>query len=227
MDNFLKSVKKRIKNIALTRGEKEDARRILISFMEANPVRSGGRARLLIKRPFVHSLSTLFAKSMPVVLIVAVLLGGGVSYGAEHALPGDALYPIKVAVNEKVVGALTFSTAGKADWETKLADRRLTEAEELAVKEKLDESVKAELAAKFEDHVAKASRKFEELKAKDEGTAALEASSKLESALKTHKVILAKIAGNAIAADIAADPLMVKVDTAIGAVEVKREEAEA
>jgi len=58
--------------------------------------------------------------------------GGGVSYAAEGAVPGDALYPIKVGINEEVRDIVALTPEAKADWESRLVERRLEEAEKLA-----------------------------------------------------------------------------------------------
>ena len=65
---------------------------------------------------------------MPIILILALMFGGGgISYAAEGAVPGDALYPIKVSVNEEVRDLVAFSPEAKADWETRRLERRLAE----------------------------------------------------------------------------------------------------
>ena len=64
-----------------------------------------------------------------------ILLGGGVSYVAEGALPGGILYPIKVSVNEEVRGMLVYSAEAKAEWDAFRAERRLEEVSSLLAKE--------------------------------------------------------------------------------------------
>ena len=79
-----------------------------------------------------------FVSAAGLLLVVLVLVGGGATFGAEKALPGDMLYPIKVGVNEEVQGWLKASEEEKIDWEIQRADLRLEEAEKLIEGESLD-----------------------------------------------------------------------------------------
>lgn len=85
-------------------------------------------------------------------LIIALALGGGVSFAAENAVPGDALYVVKTEVNENVRAALAVSAEADARWHVKAAERRLQEAERLSARGELTADVTAELAAEFSQH---------------------------------------------------------------------------
>src|SRR5258708_36151599 len=91
-------------------------------------------------------------KPMPILIAILLVLGGGTSFAAQSALPGNPLYTVKVNVNEKVEGMLSLSDEAKANWEAVLAGRRLTEAENLAAQSKLDAQTRAQLETQFEDH---------------------------------------------------------------------------
>lgn len=99
---------------------------------------------------------------MPIVIVaLVVLLSGGVSIGAQNSLPGDALYPVKIDVNEKIGSWFNFSEKAKANFDGELALKRLDEAKRLEAKGQLDAETKAELNEAFkakvasaEDHVA-------------------------------------------------------------------------
>ncbi|MDP3793466.1 MAG: DUF5667 domain-containing protein, partial [Candidatus Uhrbacteria bacterium] len=69
-----------------------------------------------------------------IVIAIIVVLGGGTSLVAQTSLPGDALYPVKINVNEEAQAFLQTSIEAKARWEVERAERRLEEAEELTVK---------------------------------------------------------------------------------------------
>ena len=65
-------------------------------------------------------------------VLFVLLVGGGTAYAAQGTLPGDILYPIKININEPVIGALAFSASDEANWQTEKIDKRVIEAEELA-----------------------------------------------------------------------------------------------
>lgn len=64
----------------------------------------------------------------------AVLLGGGVVAASANALPGEPLYPVKLAVEQAHVAAtdLQGDPATRVELQHELAERRLAEAEALA-----------------------------------------------------------------------------------------------
>ena len=92
----------------------------------------------------------VFMISLVIALMIA--LGGGVSIAAEGSVPGDTLYTVKTQVNEQVRGMIATSAEAKAEWEAKLAERRLEEAAELEAEGKLDADVEQELSAAFTKH---------------------------------------------------------------------------
>ena len=89
---------------------------------------------------------------------VALLLAGsgGVAYAAEGALPGGALYGVKVGVLEPV-GTLLTAPSGQAAWQMTLAERRLEESATLAARGTLSTSTADSLTANYEAHVTAAS----------------------------------------------------------------------
>lgn len=73
---------------------------------------------------------------IPLILILTLLGGGaGATYASQNALPGDTLYPIKIA-SEKVETALAFSDSRDAKLHLDFATRRLSEINKLAEKGK-------------------------------------------------------------------------------------------
>ncbi len=64
-----------------------------------------------------------------IILLVAIVASGGVSVAAEHTVPGDLLYPVKIHVNENVRAAAAVSGEGNAAWETRRTERRFEELE--------------------------------------------------------------------------------------------------
>src|SRR3989344_1591253 len=103
---------------------------------------------------------------MPAIIFALIVaLSGGTAAASSNALPGDALYPVKVNVAEKVSGVFKFSDEGRAEYKLKLAERRLEEAERLATAGRLDAEIKNKLEAKFleqEEHMRGLISKLEE-----------------------------------------------------------------
>lgn len=214
--NEFKKIEQEAKRVGLRAHEKEGAKQHLLAFMRLHPVRNAAAARPLGvgSGSFVNH----FVHAMPIVLILAVLFGG-VAFGAEGSLPGDALYPIKVGVNEKVVAVFSFSEAGKADWEATLATRRLEEAEKLAFEDKLSDEKKEEIGNRFEFHMENVATKLDALEEKENFAAAAEVSSKLEVKLAEHEKTLKAFAAK-ILADKAELSVPVPGDVAVKEVEI-------
>lgn len=85
-------------------------------------------------------------------LVLTVMLGGGVSLAANHALPGDVLYPFKISVNERVEEVLTSTGDARIDGHVLAMERRLEEATALATKGRLDTQTQAQLIENFTLH---------------------------------------------------------------------------
>src|SRR3989338_8512154 len=129
-------------------------------------------------------------KLMPILLILALMLGGGTSFAAQNALPGDALYPVKVRVNEKLESMTAWGPDANLRLEARLAGERLIEAEKLSQKGELNAQVKNELKAEFAAHASKAEKMLSEIKANAGAEAGLEEESNFESSLAVHHLVL-------------------------------------
>lgn len=105
---------------------------------------------LFLSRSFAVSASAL-----------TILIGSsfGVARAAENSLPGQTLYPVKINVNESVIGSFKRSDTARADWERERAGRRIAEAETLAEEGKLGDEEKNEI----ERHLSENRKAFEEI----------------------------------------------------------------
>lgn len=92
------------------------------------------------------------------ILLIIAVSGGSIAYAAKGSLPGEFLYDIKVSVLEEVPVLLSFSYESKAKWEALRAERRLEEAEALAVTGTLDAEAARKIAEDFSYHVARIDR---------------------------------------------------------------------
>jgi outer membrane biosynthesis protein TonB len=69
-----------------------------------------------------------FITALTIVLLVVI---GGAFVLAEKALPGDTLYGVKTQIAEPIAGMFAFTKEAKAEWQKKLAERRLEETQKL------------------------------------------------------------------------------------------------
>lgn len=132
---------------------------------------------------------------MPIIAIIVVIvaaLSGGVA--AESALPGDALYSVKVGVNENIRSAFTPTVHGKATWNVHRAERRLEEVETLVDIDSLSQDEAEESTANFRAHIATVKRDIESLRASGDIEASVELSTELEAMLQAHASVLSRIA---------------------------------
>lgn len=185
--DFLEKLNKAKKEVNLTEERK--------AVLKSEIVRSIDLARQLGQISSRSIINSLILKTMPILAYVLILavVGGGVSTAAEGALPGDALYTIKVKVNEEVRAALTASTEAKAEWEARRAERRLEEAAELEAKGELKEGAKAELEEKFEEHAQRVAERLVKLEAKGKAEVAAKVAERFERSLEAHQDVLAKV----------------------------------
>ena len=117
----------------------------------------------------------------------------GVSYLAERAVPGDTLYPIKVHVNEELLGVLAFNDESRAAWEMRRVERRLKEVTTLAYRKRLSPEVNEAVVRQIEAQVARATQATGEL-AKTDPVEAADTSNQLESVLEAHEAVLVSLA---------------------------------
>lgn len=164
MNKKFRQLKQTVREMQLTAKEKTDLGRNLSGFIASHPVRIAPHVRQGYQSWLFLITKPMFAA---IVLSIAMVMGGGVSYAAENSLPGDTLYPVKIHVNEEVRSALAVSTKKQAEVETVLAERRLEEAEQLAARGRLNATVEAALENKFRQHAENARGHIDQLEAED------------------------------------------------------------
>lgn len=155
LEQFIEDAKK----VTLGAEEKSLMREGVWVFIKKNPVRKVGEIRQIMEKPhesvtsrgpilfFIGNL-TLSRITVCAVLFLSLLVSG-TSYAAEGSLPGDFLYPIKVNMNEEVRGLFVFSVNARAGWEVARVERRLEEAEHLAVRGKFGGGCGGKYSRKF------------------------------------------------------------------------------
>lgn len=190
---FLRLAKKEVR---LDQAEKEDIRGLLLKTMQSQPVRVNEPIRHKYQR--IHPLYLFLTSNRMIATIIAAVLlalSGGTSYAAENSLPGDLLYPVKITVNENVRAALVLSPQAKVEWEAKVAERRLQEAEQLAALGKLSEEKAGQLEEKFGKQSAKVQERLDRLTDQGELSAEklAELHSNFQASLEAHSSILQRL----------------------------------
>src|SRR3989344_4937330 len=133
------------------------------------------------------------------VFAVAVLIGGGSTYAAANALPGDVLYPIKININEKILKLAAFTHESEVALSVDLVGKRLSEAEFLAIENKLTPALAEQISLNFEKHALLAEGMIEELKQSGDTKVVnkiAEEANKLEANLRAHELLLIRLSGD-------------------------------
>ncbi len=178
--------------VKLSASEKAFHRAELLSLMREHPK--------AVPSPYVRFLVPAVRYAFVVVLMLS-LGGGGIVLAAEDSLPGETLYGIKLNVSEPVLLALTDEEE-RADFQTRLVDRRLSEIAR-ASREDGDENLApaSESLAKNIEAVQAAVARYQDKKD------ALRTAAQLESVLTAHGKVLDEVSATSpeIADDI--DPI--------------------
>src|SRR3989344_877589 len=223
------------KKAALDPAKKALFREHLLKFMASHPVSASVVARHIDgsekQQSFFFSLIRIartrqltFIQGMAIILIFALVAGCGTSFAAEHALPGDVLYPVKIEFNEQVRGLVSFSNEARAEWDVWRAERRLEEATELAVHGELNAEVRAEIENSFKSHSDKAQERLER---SDDDVKAVSVSSDFETVLRVRERVLVGISAQAATSSKSeVDKLLIEVHDRVEKIGQTRVEAE-
>ncbi len=161
-------------------------------------------------------------------IIVAVLLAGGVSVAAGFSTPGQALYGMKVGVNEQMRVGLALSAAAKGKVHADLAEERLRESEKVVVDGDLRADVRSQIEQNFTEHADQTRLLINDL-AETDLVAAADLAANLETSLEAHERILAQLkageAGDAEKTEV--EKLETKVTTEARAAQKQRTDLEA
>lgn len=179
---------KELRDINLPEEARSRMRAELLSYAQLHAVSAAAKS---VRSPFAVLRLRVYAGLSAAVLLIAAL--GGTAYASESALPGDALYPVKVGFTEPLQGALIPSDRGRAAWHAILAERRLEETAQLAAEGKLSTSTQDVLAANFNDQVSASQDSADRLEHDGDASGSLSARSDLEARLAAHMQILSII----------------------------------
>jgi hypothetical protein len=172
-------------HIVLTEDEKSAMRSVLVA-----RIKNGRKHHSVayVWQNILHPLRIAMAGFAGIVLVVS-----GMSYAAEHSLPGDGLYPIKVEVNERMRSWTAFSKEAEAEWNIVRTTRRLEEVEQLVASGSFSKDLQVEVNSRLEKNADEANETIAHLK-KERITIAADTSARLESALRVHERALLQVA---------------------------------
>src|SRR3989344_80686 len=190
--NDLDKIKNTAGEISPSPEEKEKMRASILHFVRSRPARAP-------VEPFLNfftlnsGLSRAFAGALCVLGI-----SGGISFAAEGALPGDLLYPVKIAINEEIRGAVVLSAGERAKWESERLTRRLEEAEELAHKKEFNAEARAKGEENFKAQAERVEKRITDFESSGENQKAADLRANPETSLGAHEKILEKMDGEEV-----------------------------
>ena len=161
MDEILEKLNKEAKEIFLAKDEKSAIRNILISYSRKSPFINEKNGNLISPYSAFFSFSFLRNKRVLVsaFVIILLLLGGGTSYAAQQALPGDILYPIKINVSEKIADLMVFSKEAKVKLNEKIIKTRLEEMDKLILIGKFNKKTETRIEKDLKNALEKSEKR--------------------------------------------------------------------
>lgn len=220
MNDFYDKLNKAKRGINLSAEAKRAGRERLVHFMRAHEavMKPETMRRPITQRPFIFTKYKI-AMQIGLALMLIVFLGGGTSLAANNALPGDALYAVKLKINEKLQSAVTVGAEARAHLDAELAAKRLEEANRLAIEGSISADAKEQIEANFERLEDRVEAKIADLKARGDAEAAADVEARFESALAAHARILAKLEASG---EANVRPIRDKVSAVLAVIESRR-----
>lgn len=167
MNKFEQHITQAAKSVALTDAEKQRLREHLVQYQEHTPLREASSPQ-----PSVSYVSLfqdrLLVRALMLLLIVG--LGAGAHNVASRALPGDALFGVRLAT-EEVSGALSLTTAQRATWEVERVHRRAADIALLNAEGALTPERESDALTRFAQAQVKAEEYVAQLEAADSARA--------------------------------------------------------
>lgn len=194
MEDLFEIISRISRQVRLNGEEKSRVRADLFEVIKYHPVRNAKGGRHIQQRSYIISpFYSFMLKPIPIAALAIVLFLGSISGAAANTLPGDILYPVKIA-SENVVTAFAFSPEKKAERNIILVERRLKEAETLIARGDFTPKVAMAIESKVADTNAEAAKNIILLKKQNKLGEAISVSSNLEIALGAHKKVLEDLA---------------------------------
>lgn len=187
--------KAQLKNRVLLSVEKTEAV-LEVDSLSPVSIKKISQGANMVGRSVASSWYSYFAEGKFVPAFAAFLIlvsTGGVSIAAEHALPGDSLYSLKLHINEQVRGLVAVTPEAKAKFALEVTDRRLKEAALLSSQGRLDAKASEIIQKQLLKQAGEVKNQVASLVSTNNLRAAQGVALNFESALKTHEFILQKL----------------------------------
>lgn len=174
----------------------EEKRRTLAglqAFMREHPIRKVMQTE---QRFFFADVLHMFRPLQTVlaVFVILILGTGATAYASMSALPGDALYPVKIGFTEPVIGSLTVKNEAKAQWHADLVKRRIEEVETVATSGTLSADAGMQASQNLQEHINAFQQSISAIAQSNEPQLAAQISANLDGSLEAHQSILQTIA---------------------------------
>lgn len=188
MKDITSHIKKAAGDVSLSEKERAYMSRVVHEYVAMKPL----TATMYTSASIEWFAFSWIRQPIAAALALVFIFTSGVSYAAESAVPGDALYSVKKNVNESLKVALATSAEAKANVQIELAERRIEEAAVLASEDRLDVETQGELASAFQAHADEATAEVAAIEEEDSSLAA-EITSRFETRLVAHEAVLALV----------------------------------
>jgi hypothetical protein len=176
--------------VRLSVEEKNLARENILRFISDHPVESQNTIHYWRRFFGVFAHISGVAYVLIVLAVLSLLIGGGIAIGADDALPGATLYPVKVNIKEEFHAFFVSSDEERVNFEIQRIANRLDEIEDLVRNHTFDTQAQEAVESSLESHIAMI--KDQILLFEDQGNmdAALAIGTKLDMVLKNHDQLL-------------------------------------
>lgn len=194
----LKRSLKEAKNISLSAEEKSEVYGRILALVEEEKGSNKNTAGSPIGSIWVPWWKEVMARKHSVLVKAGIsalflMLIGGTGLSAEKAVPGDLLYPVKVEVNEPLVGTLTFTSEAKARYAARQIERRLEEVVQLLADNGVPAEWQSEVEHRLTLHTASLNRRMNELEDQDRVNFINDITTRLESQVETHQRVMSEV----------------------------------
>ncbi|GEM_PF-3552055 len=171
-DNFENFISN-LESIKMTSREKNAMRDRLRSFADA---------QIPVVSPYL-TFARIAKRSVAFAFIAIFSIGSVSNLAAQGTLPGDTLYPIKIA-HEEIKVAATFNKVKKIEYEIERTEKRILEAAEILESQPENAEAKEVISKEIKEQTEKVHAQIEDVK-QDNPEEALELNANLKTKLKS------------------------------------------
>jgi hypothetical protein len=176
-----------LENIKMTSLEKSKLRQSLLSFAVQQEYKQKQNT------PFVSPFTLMVKKGFAFAFIGLLTLGSLTQVGAAYALPGDVLYPVKIA-QEEVVLKVQRNDEEKINYQIKRTEKRIQEATSLAQKGEIDTEIEKKIAENIQKQTQEVHNHISKIQ-ESNPEKALAFNTEFKSTIKVNSEILKKVSG--------------------------------